>query len=413
MATTTVLRQRQPSVQESLLLQQLREWAIWWGRPGGGASRARAGGAGAGGPRTLRQETLSSQQLRKRAVRWGSPGGGACGATSGGPYESSLAGSAAGRRGGSGGRHPGGGGFRGTRTGGVEAPGGVEAASLGAFDSASAGAEPEEALHTFTLDSGASRCFFRESTTVTPLTAPVPVTLFGSRAWRYCSPVSGGPFRPPHRRWPRRGGLSGERFDNAARQPSVQESLLLQQLREWAIWWGRPGGGASRARAGGAGAGGPRTRRQETLSSQQLRKRAVRWGSPGGGAWGATTGGPYESTLAGSAAGRRGGSGGRHPGGGGFRGTRTGGVEAPGGVEAASLGAFDSASTGAEPEEALHTFTLDSGASRCFFRESTTVTPLTAPVPVTLFGSRAWRYCSPVSGGPFRPPHRSPPPLVR
>ncbi|CAI7854013.1 unnamed protein product [Closterium sp. NIES-53] len=77
---------------------------------------------------------------------------------------------------------------------------------------------------------------------------------------------------------------------------------------------------------------------------------AVRWGSPGGGAWG----------------------------------TSAGGGESPGGVEAASLGAFDSASTGAEPEEALHTLTLDSGASRCFFRDSTTVTPLTVPVPVTL-----------------------------
>ncbi|CAI7836216.1 unnamed protein product, partial [Closterium sp. NIES-54] len=53
-------------------------------------------------------------------------------------------------------------------------------------------------------------------------------------------------------------------------------------------------------------------------------------------------------------------------------------------VEAASLGAFDSASTGAEPEEALHTFTLDSSASRCFFRDSTTVTPLIVPLPVTL-----------------------------
>ncbi|CAI7922410.1 unnamed protein product [Closterium sp. NIES-54] len=53
----------------------------------------------------------------------------------------------------------------------------VEAASLGACDSASAGAEPEEALHTFTLDLGASRCFFCDSTTLTPLTAPVLVTL--------------------------------------------------------------------------------------------------------------------------------------------------------------------------------------------------------------------------------------------
>ncbi|CAI7735930.1 unnamed protein product [Closterium sp. NIES-54] len=53
-------------------------------------------------------------------------------------------------------------------------------------------------------------------------------------------------------------------------------------------------------------------------------------------------------------------------------------------VEGASLGAYDSASTRAAPEEALHTFTLDSCASRCFFRECKTVTPLTAPVPVTL-----------------------------
>ncbi|CAI7787737.1 unnamed protein product [Closterium sp. NIES-53] len=95
-----------------------------------------------------------------------------------------------------------------------------------------------------------------------------------------------------------------------AAAPSVRESLSPQQLREWATWWGSPGGGASRARAESADAGGPRTRRQETLSSQQLCKRAVRWGSPGGGAWCATTGGPCESTPAGSAAGRRGGSGG-------------------------------------------------------------------------------------------------------
>ncbi|CAI7825726.1 unnamed protein product [Closterium sp. NIES-54] len=145
-----------------------------------------------------------------------------------------------------------------------------------------------------------------------------------------------------------------------------------------------------------------------TRSSQQLRKRAVRWGSLGGGAWGATTGSTCESTPTGSAAGRRGGSGGGQqqqqrspqtlspqqlrewavrwgsPSGGGFGGTRTGGVEAPCGVEAASLGAFDSASAGVEPEDALHTFTLDSGASRCFFRDSTIVTLLTAPVPVTL-----------------------------
>ncbi|CAI7792847.1 unnamed protein product [Closterium sp. NIES-53] len=168
------------------------------------------------------------------------------------------------------------------------------------------------------------------------------------------------------------------------------------------MWWGSPGGGASRARAGGAGAGGTRTRRQEMLWLQHLRKRAVRWGSPSGGAWGATPGGTYESTPAGSAVGRRGSSGGGQqqqqrppetlspqqlceravwwgcPGGGGFRGTRTRGVEAT------SLGVCDSASTGAESEEALLSFTLDSGTSYCFFRDCTTVTPLTVPVPITL-----------------------------
>ncbi|CAI7871642.1 unnamed protein product [Closterium sp. NIES-53] len=163
MATITVLRQWQPSVHESLSPQQLREWAIWWGSPGGGSSRAR------------QRKPLSPQQRREWVVWWGNLGGGAWGATTGVTSESTPTGSATGRRGGSGGgqqqqqRPPetlspqqlcewavrwgslGGGGFR--------------------------SAEPEEALHTCTLDSCASRCFFRDSTTVTLLTVPVPVTL--------------------------------------------------------------------------------------------------------------------------------------------------------------------------------------------------------------------------------------------
>ncbi|CAI7782364.1 unnamed protein product [Closterium sp. NIES-53] len=83
-----------------------------------------------------------------------------------------------------------------------------------------------------------------------------------------------------------------------------------------------------------------RSCRQKPLSPQHRREWAVRWG--------ATTGGTCESTPAGSAASRHG------------------------------------ASVEAEPEEALHTFTLDSGASHCFLSYSTTVTPLTVPVPVTL-----------------------------
>ncbi|CAI7851625.1 unnamed protein product [Closterium sp. NIES-54] len=111
-------------------------------------------------------------------------------------------------------------------------------------------------------------------------------------------------------------------------------------LRGWCCWWTRRFWGWTAAAAAPP----------ETLSPQQLREWAVWWGSPGGGAWG----------------------------------TSAGGVEAPSGVEATSLGACEPASTVAEPEEALHSFILDLGASCCFFRDCTTVTPLTTLVPVTL-----------------------------
>ncbi|CAI7787669.1 unnamed protein product, partial [Closterium sp. NIES-53] len=54
------------------------------------------------------------------------------------------------------------------------------------------------------------------------------------------------------------------------------------------------------------------------------------------------------------------------------------------GIEAAALGASESSLPGTAPAEALHTFTLVSGASLCFFCDSTTLTPLPAPVPVRL-----------------------------
>ncbi|CAI7924221.1 unnamed protein product [Closterium sp. NIES-54] len=54
------------------------------------------------------------------------------------------------------------------------------------------------------------------------------------------------------------------------------------------------------------------------------------------------------------------------------------------GIEAAALGASESSLPGTAPADALHTITLDSGASRCFFRDSTTLTPLPVPVPVRL-----------------------------
>ncbi|CAI7855613.1 unnamed protein product [Closterium sp. NIES-53] len=54
------------------------------------------------------------------------------------------------------------------------------------------------------------------------------------------------------------------------------------------------------------------------------------------------------------------------------------------GIDTAALGASESVLPGAAPAEALYIFTLDSGASRCFFRDSTTLTPLPAPVPLRL-----------------------------
>ncbi|CAI7841128.1 unnamed protein product [Closterium sp. NIES-53] len=55
------------------------------------------------------------------------------------------------------------------------------------------------------------------------------------------------------------------------------------------------------------------------------------------------------------------------------------------GIVAAALGASKSGTLpSTAPAQALHTFTLDSGASRCFFRDSTALTPLPAIVPVRL-----------------------------
>ncbi|CAI7789981.1 unnamed protein product [Closterium sp. NIES-53] len=52
--------------------------------------------------------------------------------------------------------------------------------------------------------------------------------------------------------------------------------------------------------------------------------------------------------------------------------------------EAAALGASASTSVGTAPTEALHTFTLDSGTSRCFFHDRTVLEQLPRPVAVSL-----------------------------
>ncbi|CAI7911942.1 unnamed protein product [Closterium sp. NIES-54] len=55
------------------------------------------------------------------------------------------------------------------------------------------------------------------------------------------------------------------------------------------------------------------------------------------------------------------------------------------GIAVAALGASESVTLPeTAPAQALHTFTLDSGTSACFFCDSTTLTPLSPPVPVRL-----------------------------
>ncbi|CAI7926227.1 unnamed protein product [Closterium sp. NIES-53] len=147
----------------------------------------------------------------------------------------------------------------------------------------------------------------------------------------------------------------------------------------------KSGGGGSGSGGGGSGGGGG--------------------GSGGGGSSGSGDG----SGGFGGSGGGSGGSGGSGGGGrgGGRTGARSGGqrqqqqrrmyalsASAEGGcyrcvppyldIGAAALGACESALPGTAPAEALHTFTLDSGASRCFLRDSTTLTPLPVPVPVRL-----------------------------
>ncbi|CAI7932878.1 unnamed protein product, partial [Closterium sp. NIES-54] len=159
------------------------------------------------------------------------------------------------------------------------------------------------------------------------------------------------------------------------------DTLSSQQLREWVIQRCRPGGGGYRAgRAGGA-----RQQRQpahpDTLSPQQIREWIVRRGCPGGGGYSFMGTGQRRQQRQQDT----------------FFLQRLRDCDSqrgvPGCVEATALGASESAaalgasaSTATDPAstEALQTFTLDSGASRCFFRDCTTVTPLTAPVPISL-----------------------------
>ncbi|CAI7747537.1 unnamed protein product, partial [Closterium sp. NIES-53] len=57
---------------------------------------------------------------------------------------------------------------------------------------------------------------------------------------------------------------------------------------------------------------------------------------------------------------------------------------APGASASTAPGAGESALSGTTSAQVFHTFTLDSGASRSFFRDRTTLTPLSRPVAVSL-----------------------------
>ncbi|CAI7905786.1 unnamed protein product [Closterium sp. NIES-53] len=200
----------------------------------------------------------------------------------------------------------------------------------------------------------------------------------------------------------------------AAADVSVTENvggaLTSAKRRNSKVKGGRGGGGGSGGGGGGSGSGGGGSSRGG--------------GGSGGGDGGGTGDGRGGSGGGGGGSGGSGGSGGGGTGGGrsgpwrggpgGGRGQQQSGVaifdldydaiisamyalsfSAEGGcyrcvppdpsIAAAALGASVSGTPpGSAPAEALHTFTLDSGASRCFFCDSTTLTPLPAPVPVRL-----------------------------
>ncbi|CAI7841077.1 unnamed protein product [Closterium sp. NIES-54] len=149
-----------------------------------------------------------------------------------------------------------------------------------------------------------------------------------------------------------RPGGGGYRAGGAGqhRQPGHPDTLSLQQIHEWVVQCSRPGGGGY----GFMGTGQRRQQRQQKIfSPQRLHDCVSQRGVPGcvevvalGASESAATLGASES--------------------------------------AAALGASASTATGPASAEALHTFTLDSGASRCFFCDCTTVTPLASPVPVSL-----------------------------
>ncbi|CAI7801643.1 unnamed protein product, partial [Closterium sp. NIES-54] len=140
---------------------------------GGGAAGSTRGAAGAGGAGPTTDRHCLSWPLSRQLQRLGVDSSGHCLSRTTPPLSSFVSGL-----------------FKATALGSsfsaVARGAGESVAALGAHESADAlGASAStatcpastEALHTFPLDSGVSRCFFRDCTTVTPLVAPVPVSL--------------------------------------------------------------------------------------------------------------------------------------------------------------------------------------------------------------------------------------------
>ncbi|CAI5949163.1 unnamed protein product [Closterium sp. NIES-64] len=166
-------------------------------------------------------------------------------------------------------------------------------------------------------------------------------------------------------------------------QRRLHESLTPQQLREWYAGWGCRGGDATPTSTPAASTRGggqmqlPRPSRV-SLTPRQLRE----WYAQSGGSLSAVrcsyvirTGiGP--AALATGEAAALGASESPAPG--------TGAAAALGASESASSGAGEAALSGTALASASLTFTLDSGASRSFFRDRTTLTPLGRPVAVSL-----------------------------
>ncbi|CAI7921403.1 unnamed protein product [Closterium sp. NIES-54] len=132
-------------------------------------------------------------------------------------------------------------------------------------------------------------------------------------------------------------------------------------------------GGADESAGGAAGAGAARGGQQQSLplpdnpAPQQLCEWVIQQGDPGGGGFGFMEAAALSSSESAAAPGA------------------SESAAALGASESAdALGASASTATGPALAEALHIFTLDLGASRCFFCDCTTVTPLAAPVPVSL-----------------------------